>query len=280
MLTDYNKLVRQAYKDHWAIGAFNTFNLEMTQAILEAAEELQSPVIVQTSEKAIDYAGLHELSSLVTSLASHARIPVILHLDQGHSFDVAERCIAEGYAGLTFDGSSLSFDQNCKETKRIVELSHTHRALVEGMLGGDKNEDSDVHAQEVFTKSDDPRRFVESTGIDLLAPTTGITYKYNSVGRVNLDALREIQRNIKGVPLVLRTRPGVPDKDIMTSIRIGVAKVIVDADLRYAFSESLRHSLTERTSSYDPRGVLGPAKDAVKAVVKEKIILLGSSGKA
>jgi len=280
MLKNDNKLLQQAYKDHWAIGAFHASNLETTQAIIEAAEELQSPVIVQTSEKEIDYAGLHELASLVLSLASHARIPVLLHLDQGHSFDIAERCVAEGYTGLTRDGSSLSFEQNCKETKRVVALGHAHAISVEGVLGGRDNEDDSTDIQEVFTRPDDPRRFVELTGVDFFAPAIGIMYKNNAVARVDIDALRAVRRDIDGVPLVLRSCPKVPDRDIITSIRSGVAKVIVGSELRYVFSESLRHNLSDHASVYDPRGILGPAKDAVKAVVKEKIILFGSSGKA
>ncbi|PIS41365.1 MAG: tagatose-bisphosphate aldolase, partial [Candidatus Kerfeldbacteria bacterium CG08_land_8_20_14_0_20_42_7] len=126
----------------------------------------------------------------------------------------------------------------------------------------------------------DPRRFVELTGVDFFAPAIGIMYKNNAVARVNIDTLRAVRRDIDGVPLVLRSCPKVPDRDIITSIRSGVAKVIVGSELQYAFSESLRHNLSDHASVYDPRGILGPAKDAVKAVVKEKIILFGSSGKA
>ncbi|MFA5030239.1 MAG: class II fructose-bisphosphate aldolase [Patescibacteria group bacterium] len=279
MLTTYLDLISRAYREHWAIGAFNTSNLETTQAIIEAAEELQSPVIVQTSEKAIDYAGLCEIASIVKSLASHARIPVILNLDHGRSYDIAEQCAAEGYTALMRDASLFSFERNCVETRRATELGHAHHIGVEGVLGVAEGVEDSKGSQE-FSTPDEALKFVENTGVDVLAPAIGSVHGYIEGARVNIELLQQIRRAADGVPLVFHESSGLSHKDIVASIRSGVVKITVDTDLRFAFAESLRINLSDHKTLYDPRGILGPAKDAVKAKVKEKIILFGSSGKA
>ncbi|MFA5030794.1 MAG: ketose-bisphosphate aldolase [Patescibacteria group bacterium] len=280
MLTTYLDLIGRAYREHWAIGAFNTSNLEITQAIIEAAEELRSPVIVQTSEKAIDYAGLHEIASIVISLASHARVPVVLNLNNGRSYDIAEQCASEGYTGLSRDASLFSLEKNCTETKRVVVLGHSRHIGVEGELGVAGEAEDAVGAQEFFTTPDEARTFVEKTGVDLLVSAAGSAHGYIEGARINIEALQSIRSAVDGIPLALHDSFGLPDRDIVASIRSGVVKITVDTDLRFAFAESLRVNLSEHKTLYDPRGILGPAKDAVKAKVKEKIILFGSSGKA
>jgi len=279
MLTHYLDLIRRAHKEHWAIGAFNTSNLEITQAIIEAADELQSPVIVQTSEKAIDYAGLHEIASLVISLASHVRIPVILNLDHGRSFDIAEQCAAEGYTALMRAASLLSFAQNVAETKRVVQLARRYHIAAEGELGVAGDEEGGIEAKKLIIDPDEARKFVKETGVDILAPAVGNEHGYAPGMRIDIHALQRIQRAVPETPLVLYGSSAFSERDIAASIRAGVVKINVDTDLRHAFSESLRRNLSEHASLYDPRGILGPAKDAVKAKVKEKIVLFGSSGK-
>jgi len=282
MLTNYTKLIARAYREGWAIGAFNTSNLELTQAIVEAAEELQSPVIVNTSEKAIEYAGLYELTAIITTMASQARVPVILNLDHGRSFEIAERCLGVGYTALMRDGSSLPFDMNVQETKRVVDLGHEASIGVEGEIGAIMgNEDFITGTPDMqYTDPKEAKRFVDRTGVDLLAVAVGTAHGRIKIEKLNFDVLRDIRKATDGTPLVLHGASGNKEKEISEAIKHGIAKINIDTDLRYAFAERLRKNLEDNKSLYDPRGILGPAKDAVKERVKEYIVLFGSAGKA
>lgn len=282
MYTHYKDLIKSAYHEGWAIGAFNTSNLELTQAIIEAAEELQSPVIVNTSEKAIDYAGIHEIAGLVKTMAESASVPVILNLDHGRSFGIAERCVFVGYSALMRDGSSLPFDQNVYETKRVVELGHTHGIGVEGEIGAIMGKEDYVEgtSEIIYTDPKEAKHFCEGTNVDLLAVAVGTAHGRIKIEKINIEVLKRIHKATSGTPLVLHGASGNNPDEIKEAIRHGVVKINIDTDLRFAFSDALRKNLNSDPAMYDPRAILGPAKDAVKQAVKEKIILFGSSGKA
>lgn len=282
MLTHYKDIAQRAYKEGWAIGAFNTSNLELTQAIIEAAEEMRSPVIVNTSEKAIDYAGLFTISALVRALAERADVPVILNLDHGRSYDIAEQCASAGYTAIMRDGSALPFADNVRETRRAVLLGHEHGIGVEGEIGPifGKEDYTEGSKEMIYTDPKEAKRFAHDTGVDLLAVAVGTAHGKVKIEKLNFDVLKKIQKETQGMPLVLHGASGNKESEIREAIRHGVAKINIDTDLRYAFSESLRKNLDDNKSLYDPRGILGPAKDAVKEKVKEYISLFGSSGKA
>lgn len=282
MLTHYKELIARAYKERWAIGAFNTSNLEITQGIIEAAEELKSPVIVNASEKAIDYAGLHELTALIREMANQVRVPVIINLDHGRSYEIAERCAAAGFTALMRDASSMPLEKNIEETKRVVQLGHRNGVGVEGELGAIMGKEDYIEGVKdvVYTDPEEALRFVQETGVDLLAVAVGTAHGRIKGEKLNPEVLKAIRDSIKGTPLVLHGASGTPYEDITRAISLGVVKINIDTDLRYAFSEALRKNLQDNVSAYDPRGILGPAKDAVKKAVKEKIILFGSANKA
>jgi fructose-bisphosphate aldolase class II len=282
MLCNYLDIIKRAQREGWAIGAFNTSNLEITQGIIEAAEELQSPVIVNASEKAIEYAGLQELTAIVATLAANVRIPVVLNLDHGRSYEIAERCLAAGFTSLMRDGSALAFDENVKETMRVVDLGHRGNIGVEGEIGAIMGKEDFIEgsAEMVYTDPDKARAFIEATHVDLLAVAVGTAHGRIKGEKLNPEVLKRIRDAVNGTPLVLHGASGTPPDDIKKAISLGVVKINIDTDLRYAFSEALRKNLRDDASVYDPRGILGPAKDAIKRAVKEKIILFGSHGKA
>lgn len=281
MLTTYRQLVKRAYRQHWAVGAFNTSNLEMTQAIVEAAEALKAPVLVNTSEKAIDYAGLDLIAGIVITLAKRAKTKVVLNLDHGRTLQRAKACLAAGYTGLMLDGSKLSYPDNVELTRAVVKLGRRKGVGVEGELGSVGGREDYIEGRIVMTDPQQASEFIAKTKIDLLAVAIGNAHGVPVENeRLDFERLRAIRERTEGTPLVLHGASSTPETDIRRAINLGVVKINIDTDLRLAFSQAIRQALEADAKLYDPRDILSQARDAVKRVVTEKIKLFGGEGKA
>ncbi len=306
MLVSLKDLLTKASRGHYAVGAFNVNNLETIQAIMDAADAERAPVILSTSEGAIDYAGMEELASLAHIAARRTKRPVVFHLDHGKNYDLVVEAIASGwYTSVMYDGSSLPLTENIKRTTQIVKLAHKKKISVEAELGAIAGiedfvsvEDRDAH----LTDPEQAAEFVKKTGCDALAIAIGTkhgAFKFTGESRLDFGRLKEIAERVS-VPLVLHGASGVPanikkicttygceissakgvsDSAVRKAVMLGVCKVNVDTDLRLAFDAGIRKFLKERPEVIDPREILKPAKELMTKVVKQKMKMLGSSGK-
>ncbi len=306
MLVTNKALLDAARQGGYAVGAFNINNMEFIQAILSSAAESKSPVIIAVSEGALKYAGFDTLVSMVRVEAEGKNIPVSLHLDHGKDMDVIERCISGGFTSVMIDGSHLSFDENIAVTKEVVDKAGPAGVSVEGELGRLAGIEDNVSVSEqdaLFTDPDEAKIFVERTGIDSLAIAVGTShgaYKFKGEARLALDRISAIA-SLVDVPLVLHGASGVnqehvelansfgaeiagargvPDEAITEAVKLGISKVNIDTDMRIAFTAYLRRSLGEKKENIDPRKYLGAAREAVGEVVRSKMKLFGSEGKA
>jgi fructose-bisphosphate aldolase class II len=273
MLSKPHQLFADALASDYAIGAFNTSNMELTQGILHAAEKLKSPVIIQTSEGSIEYAGLEMISAIIKTAAEKSSVPVVMHLDHGKSFDTVKKCIEVGYTSVMIDLSTLSFEENIKKTKEVVEYAHSRGVWVEAELGAivGKEGIKDLEAKE----------FIDKTGVDALAVSVGTIHgAFSGQEYIRFELLDEIQKKIPNMPLVLHGASGIASEHLAQACKTHVCKVNVDTELRIGFERGVKAYFDEAHDSYDPRKIVGPARDAVEAVVAEKINLFGSSGTA
>jgi fructose-bisphosphate aldolase, class II len=275
-------LLEWAYRDHFAVGAFNANNMEQIQGIIDAAQEERAPVILQVSQGAIRYAGLNFAAGMVKIAAAQATVPVVLHLDHGTDFDQNVVCLQAGFTSLMFDGSKLPFDQNVAITRRIVEIAHPCGIAVEAELGKVLQAKDAVTQAQVEAAMTDPaeaKRFVDLTGCDSLAVAVGSVHAMRS-REASLDVARveAIRRQIP-IPMVLHGSSGVTEQSVVAAIQHGVAKVNVATYLNEAFVEGMRSGLAKYPDEVDPRKALQIARDAVKERVREKIRLFGSAGR-
>ncbi|MCL6522198.1 MAG: class II fructose-1,6-bisphosphate aldolase [Firmicutes bacterium] len=277
------ELLRAAEAGGYAVGAFNCNNLEILQAILAAAEAERSPVIVQTSQGALQYAGLRLLAAMIRTAAEEATVPVALHLDHGTDFAIAVACLRAGYTSLMFDGSKLPYAENAAATRRIVEMAHAVGVSVEGELGtiaGTEDMVSVSEQEALYTDPAQAESFARETGVDALAVAVGTAHGvYRREPHLDFRRLEAIRRRVP-VPLVLHGSSGVPDDQIREAVRHGVRKINIDTELRQAFSATLRSWLPGHPDEIDPRKILAPARQAMQAKVQEKMRLFGSSGRA
>ncbi len=289
----------------YAVGAFNTTNLEITQAIIETATEKRSPVIVATSQSAIKYVGMEELSLMVRKMAERAPIPVTLHLDHGTDYSIIIGCLRLGWSSVMIDGSSHPLEENIALTKEIVKVAHAVGVSVEAELGrlmGIEDEISVDAREACLTDPDEAVRFVEETGCDTLAIAIGTShgaYKFKGEPKLAFDRLEEIAEKVS-IPLVLHGASsvkkeivqwgerygakfpgaaGVPDEHIRKAISLGITKVNIDTDLRLSFTAGVREFLQREPEVFDPRKILGAGKGAMKRMIGQKIDLLGSREK-
>lgn len=305
MLVTNKELMVPARKNGYAIGAFNVQNLESMSAIAEAATEEKSPVIMQITPSVIKYAGLAYISNLVKTAAQLAPVPIAMHLDHGDSFETAVKCIEAGFSSVMIDGSFLDFDDNVAVTKRVVSVAHPKGVSVEAELGklAGVEERSVEEKEAILTDPETAVEFVEKTGVDTLAVAIGTShgaYKFKSEAKLDLERLKAISKKIS-IPLVLHGASsvpqeivkkanrygaelsgakGIPEDQYRKAISLGIAKINIDTDLRLAFTATVREVLTNSPKNFDPRKILGPAKDAMKEVAKGKMQLFGSAGKA
>ena len=305
MLVTNKDLMVPARKNGYAIGAFNVQNLESMQAVAEAAAEEKSPAILQITPSVIKYAGLPYISGLVKTAAQLSPVPLTMHLDHGEDFDTAAKCVEAGFTSVMIDGSFLKFDENVTLTKRVVDIAHPKGVSVEAELGklAGVEERSVEEKEAILTDPKTAVEFVEKTGVDTLAVAIGTShgaYKFKSESKLDIERLRTISQIIS-IPLVLHGASsvpqwliekatkygaslggakGIPEEELKKAISLGIAKINIDTDLRLAFTATVREVLANSPKEFDPRKILGPAKDAMKQVAKSKMQLFGSSGKA
>jgi fructose-bisphosphate aldolase class II len=305
VLVTNKDLMVPASKNGYAIGAFNVQNLESMSAIAEAAIEEKSPVIMQITPSVIKYAGLAYISSLVRTAAQLAPVPVAMHLDHGGDFETAAKCIDAGFTSVMIDGSFLNFEENIALTKRVVSIARPKGVSVEAELGklAGVEERSVEEKEAILTDPEAAVEFVEKTGVDTLAVAIGTShgaYKFKSEAKLDLERLKVINEKIS-IPLVLHGASsvpqwivekankygaelsgakGIPEEQIKKAISLGIAKINIDTDLRLAFTATVREVLTNSPKNFDPRKILGPAREAMKEVAKGKMRLFGSAGKA
>jgi len=276
------ELLEKAEQGGYAVGAFNCNNMEIVQAIVAAAEAENAPVIIQASQGAIKYAGLEYIVGLVGVAAKNARIPVALHLDHGTSFNQVVQCIRYGFTSVMIDGSKLPLEENIALTRKVVEIAKAVGVSTEaelGKIGGTEDDISVLEKEAMLTDPEEAKIFVEQTGVDSLAIAIGTAHgQYKFDPELDFDRLARVRRLVN-IPIVLHGSSGVPDKDIQKAIALGVRKVNIDTNIREAFVRGVREAI-KNPKEIDPRKILGPAREEMTAIVREKIRLFGSSGKA
>ncbi|MEX2054725.1 MAG: class II fructose-bisphosphate aldolase [Candidatus Andersenbacteria bacterium] len=287
MLVRPHELFGKAFNLQYAIGAFNTSNLEFAQAIIWAAEAEKSPVIVQTSEGATEYAGLEVITGIVKMLAAKTSVPVVLHLDHGKSLKTAQACIEAGYTSVMIDCSTKTLPQNIELTKQVVEYAHDRGAWVEAELGAILGTEGalELHGQAtpdtMLTNPKDARQFVEETKVDALAVSVGTIHgAFTGQEFIRFELLEELQRILPDTPLVVHGASGIAAQHLQKVATSNVCKINVDTELRIAFNDAIKAYYSEPHDKIDPREILGPAREAIQATVAAKIKLFGSSGQA
>lgn len=315
-LVTTTEMFKKAYAGGYAIGAFNINNMEIVQAITEAAGEVKSPVILQVSAGARKYAKPAYLMALAQAAVADSGIDLALHLDHGADFDICKACIDGGFSSVMIDGSKHSFEDNIALTRKVVEYAHAHGVVVEGELGKLAGIEDDVHvdaADSSYTQPDEVEEFVTRTGVDSLAIAIGTShgaYKFtpeqctrNADGvlvppPLRFDILEKISRRLPGFPIVLHGASsvpqefvreinalggkmpdaiGIPEEQLRRAATMAVCKINIDSDIRLAMTAAIRRTFAEKPSVFDPREYLGAGREAVKAMVKHKIVdVLGS----
>ena len=311
-------MFERAYKEGYAIGAFNVNNMEIIQGIMEAGTEEKAPLILQVSAGARKYAGQNYIVKLIEAGLLEADLPVVLHLDHGADFDICKACVDGGFTSVMIDGSHHSFEDNIAVTKRVVEYAHAHGVWVEAELGRLAGVEEDVSSEHsIYTDPDQAVEFVERSGCDSLAIAIGTShgaYKFtaaqctrNEKGELvppplRFDILDEIVRRLPGFPIVLHGSSsvpqefvkminenggkmpdavGIPEDQLRQAARGAVCKINIDSDLRLAMTGTIRKYFAEHPADFDPRQYLKPARENIKQLVKHKLInVLGCDGKA
>ena len=311
-LVTTKKMFAQAYKNNYAIGAFNVNNMEIVQGITEACKEEKAPVILQVSKGARAYANHTYLVKLVEAAVLECpEIPIVLHLDHGPDFETCKACIDGGFTSVMIDGSSHSFEDNIKLTRQVVEYAHDHGVVVEGELGtlaGIEDEVAVEHGNESYTRPEEVEEFVKRTGVDSLAIAIGTShgaYKFkpeqctrNAQGilvppALRFDILEEVSKKLPGFPIVLHGSSsvpqeyvkminenggkmpdaiGVPEEELRQAAKLSVCKINIDSDIRLAMTGTIRKFFNDYPSKFNPREYLKPARANVKEMVRHKLI--------
>lgn len=281
-LVTTKQLMLDAQKGGYAIGAFNVENMEMVQAVVAAAEELKSPVIMQTTPSTVKYADLAYFYANVRAAAEMASVPVVMHLDHGNSFELAMRALRVGYTSIMIDGSHESFVDNIAVTKAVVDACHPSKVPVEAELGkvGGKEDDLDGGEGDGYTVPSEALEFVNATGVDSLAVAIGTAHGvYKGVPKLDVNRLSEI-REVVSIPLVLHGTSGVPDDAVRECIKRGICKVNYATDLRIAFTKGVKEVLDANPETIDPKKYNACGREYVKQYVMSKMEVCGSAGKA
>lgn len=311
-LVDTREMFKKAYEGHYAIGAFNINNMEQIQGIVDACNELHSPVILQVSRGARKYAKPIYLKKMVEAAVEDSNIPIALHLDHGDTFETCKDCIDGGFTSVMIDGSSLSLEENIALTKKVCEYAHKHvpYVTVEGELGrlAGVEEHVNVSAEDSsYTNPDDVERFVKETGVDSLAISIGTShgafkFKPGTKPQLRFDILEEVARRLPSFPIVLHGASsvvpeyvkileenggkmpnaiGVPEDMLRKAATMAVCKINIDSDIRLACTAMVRKHLFEHPDHFDPRQYMTDARQAVHDMVEHKIkVVLGSENKA
>ncbi|MBN2513267.1 MAG: class II fructose-1,6-bisphosphate aldolase [Sedimentisphaerales bacterium] len=308
-LVTTKKMFEMAYKNGYAIGAFNVNNMEITQGIVEAVVEEKAPLILQISKGARDYAKMSYLRAIIdVAVKENPQIPICMHLDHGDTFEICKQCVDDGFTSVMIDASHHPFEENIKITKQVVEYAHAHGVVVEaelGQLGGIEEHVTGV--DDVMAHLTDPAQaedFVKRTGCDSLAVAIGTShgaYKFKTAPKLAFDVVEKIQKRLPGYPLVMHGSSsvlqefkelinkyggkmpdamGVPEDAISKAGKMAVCKVNIDTDLRMALTAKIRQVFAEKPGEFDPRKYLAPGREAIRQMVKHKLHVLGCAGKA
>ena len=281
-LVTTKEMLQAALEGHYAVGAFNTNNMEQVQGIVEAAVAERAPVILQVSQGAIRYAGLGFAASMAKTAAAEADVPVALHLDHGTDFDQNVRCLRAGFTSLMYDGSKTPYEDNVAVTSRVVHIAHVCGVPVEAELGRVLQSADGVTEEEVIAAMTDPDQaldFVQRTGCDSLAVAIGSVHAMKEAeAELNIERLKAIRAKVK-FPLVLHGSSGVKEESEVEAIQYGIAKINVATMLNQAFIHALKRAQAELPDNIDPRKWLLHSREEVKAVGRHKIRLFGGSGK-
>ncbi|MDD3612972.1 MAG: class II fructose-1,6-bisphosphate aldolase [Caldicoprobacterales bacterium] len=306
-LVTSTEMFKKAYEGGYAIGAFNVNNMEIIQAITEAAKEEQAPLILQVSAGARKYAKHGYLVKLVEAALEDTDLPIVLHLDHGEDFEICKSCIDGGFTSVMIDGSKHSFEENIRLTKQVVDYAHDRGVVVEGELGrlAGIEDDVNVSAEDAsYTRPEEVEEFVERTGVDSLAIAIGTShgaFKFAGEPKLRFDILEEIQKRVPGFPIVLHGASsvvpefveminqyggnmpgaqGVPEPMLRKAASMAVCKINIDSDLRLAMTGTIRKHFANHPDHFDPRQYLGPAREAIKEMVRHKIVnVLGCNNK-
>ena len=283
-LVSMKEMLIKAKAEGYAVGQFNLNNLEFTQAILQAAQAENSPVILGVSEGAARYmSGFKTVVKMVEGLLEDLNItvPVAIHLDHGSSFDKCKEAIDAGFTSVMIDASHHSFEENIEITTKVVEYAHSKGVSVEAELGTVGGQEDDVVAEGViYADVNECVELVKRTGIDCLAPALGSVHgPYKGEPNLGFKEMEEIGK-ATNMPLVLHGGTGIPLKDIQKSVSLGTAKINVNTENQIASAKAVRETLAAKPEEYDPRKYLGPAREAIKETVIGKMREFGSSGKA
>ena len=281
-LVTTKELLLDAQKNGYAVGAFNVENMEMVQAVVAAAEELKSPVIMQTTPSTVKYADLAYFYANAKVAADMASVPVVMHLDHGSSFELAMRAYRTGYTSIMIDGSHETYEDNIKVSKAVADACHPGGVPVEAELGkvGGKEDDLDGGEGDPYTDPQEAAEFVKRTGVDSLAVAIGTAHGvYKGEPKLDLDRLSEIRKGVD-IPLVLHGTSGVPDETVRECVKRGICKVNYATDLRIAFSKGVKAVMAENPDVFDPKKYNAAGREEVKKYVMQKIQVVGSNGKA
>lgn len=301
-------MFEKSMKEHFAIGAFNVNNMEIVQAIVKAAADENSPIILQASSSAIKYAGIEYLKKMIESALDEYDIPLALHLDHGPDFETCKICIDNGFSSVMIDGSKYDFEENIALTRKVVEYAHSKGVVVEAELGKLAGIEDDVNvsaSDAMYTDPDQAKEFVDRTSCDSLAIAIGTShgaYKFKGEAKLRFDILANVKQKLPNTPIVLHGAStvipelvemcnkyggdipgakGVPDEILHEASISGVSKINVDTDLRLAMTAAIRKTFAEDPAVFDPRKYLGNARTLIEEVVKHKIRdVFGSSNKA
>ena len=310
-LVGTKKMFEMAYKNGYAIGAFNVNNMEITQGIINAIAEEKAPLILQISRGARAYASMSYLRAIIdVAVEENPGIPIAMHLDHGDTFETCKQCIDDGFTSVMIDASTHPYEENIAITKKVVEYAHDHDVVVEaelGQLGGIEEDVVGVSADDVSKHLTDPDQvvdFVEKTGCDSLAVACGTShgaFKFKSEPKLAFDVIEEVGGKLPGFPLVMHGSSsvlkefkdlinkyggdmpdamGVPEEAISKAVKMAICKVNIDTDLRMALTAKIRQVFAEKPGEFDPRKYLGPGREAIREMVKRKLHVVGCAGKA
>lgn len=281
-LVTTKELLLKAQEGHYAVGAFNVENMEMVQAVVAAAEELNAPVIMQTTPSTLKYADADYFYANVKTAAQKAKVPVVMHLDHGNSFDLAMKAYRAGYTSIMIDGSHELFDENIRLTKSVVYACHAAGVPVEAELGkvGGKEDDLEGGEGNPYTVPSEAEEFVNATGVDSLAVAIGTAHGvYKGIPKLDVERLSEI-REVVSIPLVLHGTSGVPDEAVKDCVSRGICKVNYATDLRIAFTKGVKEYMEKNPDAFDPKKYNSAGREEVKQYVMSKIKVCGSVDKA
>lgn len=278
MLVNLNEVLKKAQNEKYAVGLFNTTDTDMLQAVIEAAEESNSPVILGTAEVLLPYGELKLIAPSVIAAAKRAKVPVVVHYDHGLTFDRCIEALKLGFSSIMFDGSAKPYEQNIAETREMVKIAHAFGATVEGEIGhvGEAAKEDNL-LTDMYTTPEEAKAYLDATGVDALAVAIGSAHGvYKKKPMLNIERLKEISGEVK-VPLVLHGGSGLSDDDFKNTIRNGIAKVNIFTDLCLAGERAMKDGEEKKLGYLETRNL---KVDYIKEAVKHKMALFGSVNKA